>query len=101
MATPRFEIRNRAASEVSSPKIVVKNLNFYYGRHQALHRISMDLPERMVTALIGPSGCGKKTFLRTLNRMNDVIPTTRDEVDILLAGENIYAPGTAVVELRR
>ena len=101
MTTPRFEIRSRAALEVSAPKIIVKDLNFYYGRNQALHNISMDLPERIVTAFIGPSGCGKTTFLRTLNRMNDVIPGTRVEGEVLLDSENIYAPGTDVVDLRR
>ena len=99
--TPQFDIRNRAASASSAPKIVVKNLNFHYGRNQALHNISMDLPERMVTAFIGPSGCGKTTFLRTLNRMNDVIPGTRVEGEVLIDGENIYAPGADVVDLRR
>jgi phosphate transport system ATP-binding protein len=99
--TPHFDIRNRAASASSAPKIVVKNLNFYYGRNQALHNISMDLPERMVTAFIGPSGCGKTTFLRTVNRMNDVIPGTRVEGEVLIDGENIYAPGADVVDLRR
>jgi phosphate transport system ATP-binding protein len=55
----------------------------------------------MVTAFIGPSGCGKSTFLRTLNRMNDTIPGTRVEGEVLLDGEDIYAPGTDVVTLRR
>jgi phosphate transport system ATP-binding protein len=99
--TPQFDIRNPAASAPSAPKIVVKDLNFHYGRNQALHDISMDLPERMVTAFIGPSGCGKTTFLRTLNRMNDVIPGTRVEGEVLIDGENIYAPGADVVDLRR
>ena len=99
--TPQFDIRNRSASAPSAPKIVVKDLNFHYGRNQALHNISMDLPERMVTAFIGPSGCGKTTFLRTLNRMNDVIPGTRVEGEVLIDGENIYAPGADVVDLRR
>ena len=82
-------------------KISVKNLSFYYGRVQALHNISLEISERVVTAFIGPSGCGKSTFLRTLNRMNDVIPGTRAEGEILIDGQNIYAPVTDVVELRR
>ena len=101
MTTPQFDIRNPAASAPSVPKIVVKGLNFHYGRNQALHNISMDLPERMVTAFIGPSGCGKTTFLRTLNRMNDVIPGTHVAGEVLIDGENIYAPGADVVDLRR
>ena len=85
----------------SSTKISVRNLNFYYGDHQALFDISLDIQERVVTAFIGPSGCGKSTFLRTLNRMNDVIPGTRVAGQVLIDGHDIYAPGTDVVELRR
>jgi phosphate transport system ATP-binding protein len=82
-------------------KISVKDLNFFYGKAQALYDISLDIPERQVVAFIGPSGCGKSTFLRTLNRMNDTIPGTRAEGAVLIDGENIYAPGTDVVALRR
>src|SRR4029077_10274348 len=59
------------------------------------------IPANMVTAFIGPSGCGKSTFLRTLNRMNDIIPGTRVEGEILIDGRNIYDGGTDVVTLRR
>jgi phosphate transport system ATP-binding protein len=82
-------------------KIATRNLNFFYGKTQALHEISLQVPERIVMAFIGPSGCGKSTFLRTLNRMNDVIPGTRVEGEVLMDDRNIYAPGTDVVELRR
>ena len=53
--------------------IEVRNLNLYYGDHQALKNINMDIKKNSITAFIGPSGCGKSTFLRTLNRMNDLI----------------------------
>jgi len=82
-------------------KIVATNLNFYYGTFHALHDVALDLYENQVTALIGPSGCGKSTFLRCLNRMNDLIPQSRVEGEILLDGQNIYAPTVDVVELRR
>jgi phosphate transport system ATP-binding protein len=82
-------------------KISVRDMNFFYGRAQALHNISLGVPERMVMAFIGPSGCGKSTFLRTLNRMNDTIPGTRVEGRVEIDGRDIYAPGTDVVELRR
>jgi phosphate transport system ATP-binding protein len=82
-------------------KITVRDLNFYYGRVQALHNISLEIPERIVMAFIGPSGCGKSTFLRTLNRMNDVIPGTRVEGEVTIDGRDIYAPATDVVDLRR
>ena len=80
-------------------KISVRGLSFYYGTQQALFDVSLDIRERIVTAFIGPSGCGKSTFLRTLNRMNDVIPGTRVEGQILIDGHDIYAPGTDVVDL--
>jgi len=82
-------------------KISISNLNFFYGTAQALYEISLEIPERQVVAFIGPSGCGKSTFLRTLNRMNDTIPIARAEGTVLIDGENIYAPGTDVVALRR
>ena len=88
-------------SPAAATKISVRNLNFYYGRVQALFNISLDIQERVVTAFIGPSGCGKSTFIRTLNRMNDVIPGTRVDGEVIIDGHNIYAPGTDVVELRR
>lgn len=82
-------------------KISVSNLDFFYGKTQALHEISLKIPERVVMAFIGPSGCGKSTFLRTLNRMNDVIPGTRVAGEVLIDDRDIYAVGTDVVELRR
>jgi phosphate transport system ATP-binding protein len=57
--------------------------------------------EHQITALIGPSGCGKSTFLRALNRMNDIIPGARAEGEVMLDGQNIYAPGVDVVDLRK
>jgi phosphate transport system ATP-binding protein len=82
-------------------KIGVRDLDFYYGKTQALQSVSLRIPERIVMAFIGPSGCGKSTFLRSLNRMNDVIPGTRVEGEVLMDGVDIYRPGTDVVELRR
>jgi len=82
-------------------KISVSDLNFYYGKAQALHGISLEIPEREVIAFIGPSGCGKSTFIRTLNRMNDTIPNTRVEGDVLIDGKDINSPNTDVVALRR
>ena len=88
---------------VASPtvKITVRNFNFFYDKHQALHNISMDIRHRKVTALIGPSGCGKSTFLRTFNRMNDLIPLSKTEGKVLIDGKDIYSKDTDVVELRR
>lgn len=82
-------------------KISISNLDFFYGKAQALHDITLEIPERQIVAFIGPSGCGKSTFLRTLNRMNDTIPITSVKGSVTIDGENIYAAGTDVVELRR
>jgi phosphate transport system ATP-binding protein len=81
-------------------KIEVQHLDFYYRDFRALADISMSIDDRQITALIGPSGCGKSTFLRCLNRMNDTIPGTRVEGQVLLDGQDIYAPGMDVVDLR-
>ena len=100
---PRIEVPPSAPVQTSTgkAKVAVRNLDFFYGRAQALHDISIEIPERIVMAFIGPSGCGKSTFLRTLNRMNDVIPGTRVGGQVLIDDHDIYAPGTDVVELRR
>jgi phosphate transport system ATP-binding protein len=82
-------------------KISIENLDFFYGKDQALYNISLEIPERQVIAFIGPSGCGKSTFLRTLNRMNDTIPGARVTGKVMIDGDDIYAPGTDVVSLRR
>ena len=76
-------------------------MNFYYGEKRALDGISMRIHANRVTAFIGPSGCGKSTFLRTLNRMNDIIPGTRVEGQVLIDGRDVYGPGVDVVSLRR
>jgi phosphate transport system ATP-binding protein len=89
------------ARDEAQAKINVRDLNFFYGATQALFNISLRIPERIVMAFIGPSGCGKSTFLRTLNRMNDTIPGTRVTGEVLIDGEDIYAPGLNVVDLRR
>ncbi|HUS09680.1 MAG TPA: phosphate ABC transporter ATP-binding protein PstB [Pyrinomonadaceae bacterium] len=91
---------SRSADAASPAKISVRHLNFYYGRSQALFDISLEIPERIVTAFIGPSGCGKSTFLRTLNRMNDIIPGTRVEGEVLIDNTDVYGSETDVVDLR-
>jgi phosphate transport system ATP-binding protein len=101
-AAPKIEVRTSTPQPTTARvKVAVRDLNFFYGRVQALHDISLDIPERIVMAFIGPSGCGKSTFLRTLNRMNDVIPGTRVGGQVLIDDHDIYAAGTDVVALRR
>jgi phosphate transport system ATP-binding protein len=94
------------SSEIELPEknfceVKVEHLNFFYSGKQALFDINVAVKEKGVAALIGPSGCGKSTFLRVLNRMNDLVPGTRLEGKITVHGEDIYAPTTDVVELRK
>lgn len=81
--------------------ISVNGLAVYYGEKLAVRDISLDFKRHHITALIGPSGCGKSTLLRCLNRMNDLIPGARVEGSVTYNGENIYAPGTDPVDVRR
>jgi phosphate transport system ATP-binding protein len=85
----------------SSDKIIVRDLDFYYGAKRALEKINVTIPANRVTAFIGPSGCGKSTFLRTLNRMNDIITGSRVEGEVRIDGRDIYERGMDVVALRR
>jgi len=90
---------------MSAPELKVKvetrRLSFFYGAKQALRAVDLVCYANHVTAIIGPSGCGKSTLIRTINRMNDVIPGTRLEGTILIDGQDIHAPEVDVVELRR
>lgn len=82
-------------------KIDVKDLNFYYNEVIALKNINMTIGKNEVTALIGPSGCGKSTFIRVLNRMNDLIPGTRQEGEVIFDDQNIFDEAVDVVRLRK
>ncbi|MFA7229997.1 MAG: phosphate ABC transporter ATP-binding protein PstB [Victivallaceae bacterium] len=82
-------------------KISVRNLNFYYGDHQALFDNTLDILENRVTAVIGPSGCGKSTHLRSLNRIYELYREQRTEGEIILDNENILDKSVDVLELRR
>ena len=82
-------------------KIEIQNLNLHYGATHALKDVSMNIEEKAVTAFIGPSGCGKSTLLKCLNRMNDLVDNVRIEGEILLDGEDIYAPKVDTTILRK
>jgi phosphate transport system ATP-binding protein len=93
-----------AAEQTEAPQITidVRNLDFAYGSHQVLHKVSLEMPARAVTAFIGPSGCGKTTLLRCINRMNDLVDGARiTQGAIRLDGVDINAPEVDVVDLRR
>jgi phosphate transport system ATP-binding protein len=77
----------------------IKNMNLFYGEHQALKNINMDIPENEITALIGPSGCGKSSLLKSLNRMNDLVEDCKIDGEIKLFDEDIY--GNSDVNLLR
>ncbi|WP_017813755.1 MULTISPECIES: phosphate ABC transporter ATP-binding protein PstB [Paenibacillus] len=81
--------------------IRIEELNLYYEKHHALKNIGLTIQEKAVTAFIGPSGCGKSTLLRTLNRMNDMIPGTRIEGKVEIAGSDIYGDEVEVEDLRQ
>lgn len=77
------------------------NMDVYYGNFKAVKDVSLNFDFNEISALIGPSGCGKSTVLRSLNRMNDLIPTARVEGEVHYHGSNIYASGVDAVEVRR
>jgi phosphate transport system ATP-binding protein len=77
-----------------------RGVHAWFGKKHVLSDISLDFAAGTVTALIGPSGCGKSTYLRTLNRMHEFIPTAALAGEVLLDGEDIYAPGIDVTKIR-
>ena len=81
-------------------KMVLSNVDLYYGDFHALKNISLDIPENQITAFIGPSGCGKSTLLKSLNRMNDLVEGCKITGRFLLDGEDIYG-NMDVNELRK
>ncbi|MFT5121565.1 MAG: phosphate transport system ATP-binding protein [Kiritimatiellia bacterium] len=87
---------------IADPAIVTEGLELYYGgTAQALFGVEMRIPRNEVTAFIGPSGCGKSTLLRCFNRMNDLIDGVVIKGKVEIAGQNIYMPGTDIIQLRR
>ena len=77
------------------------NIHIYYGDFRAVKDVTLKFVPRQITALIGPSGCGKSTVLRAFNRMNDLVPTSRLEGEVLFQGKNIYDRDVDPVEVRR
>jgi phosphate transport system ATP-binding protein len=95
------EHREPGPNGVAIGTVAAEQFNFWYGPKQALFDIQLTLKPQSVTALIGPSGCGKSTFLRSINRLNDVIPDTKHGGAITIDGDDIYAAGIDVVNLRQ
>jgi len=84
-----------------NPKIRVQNVSYAYGGQPALRDVTLDVPANAVTVFFGPAGGGKTTLLRLINRLNDLVEGTQMSGAILLDGQDIYAPGTDVISLRR
>jgi phosphate transport system ATP-binding protein len=88
-------------TEAAGATIETHGASLYYGSYRAVKDISVRFAPRMATAIIGPSGCGKSTLLRTLNRINNRVPSFRVEGQITLDGVDVYAPNTDLADLRR
>ena len=81
--------------------ISLDKLNIYYGDFHAVVDVDLKFEKQRITAIIGPSGCGKSTVLRSINRMNELMPGTRTEGAVLFHGQNVYEPSVDPVELRK
>jgi phosphate transport system ATP-binding protein len=92
--------REPAVIEQTEPKVVVKDLRFYYKKFEALKGINLTLYDKRVTAFVGPSGCGKSTLLRVLNRIYELYPGQRATGEVLIDGRNILEPGQDLNLLR-
>ncbi len=93
--------RTTVTSDGQGHELETRNLAAFYGQTKAIEGISLKFRPNVITALIGPSGCGKSTLLRCLNRMHEVAKGAYATGDVLLDGQNIYAPGADPVRIRR
>ena len=103
-AIPKPDNKKAAPAAAASrpvPALSVKNLSVFFGKHQVLKSVSLNIEACAVTAIIGPSGCGKSTFLRSLNRMHELVATSRVEGDIRLFDQDIYGKDVEPVIVRR
>jgi len=95
-ATPAY-----VAVDIQDALIEARDLSIWYSKKQAIHKVNLKIPRHQVTAIIGPSGCGKSTVLRSINRMNDLIPYCRTQGQMIVDGEDAYGPNVDPVLLRR
>jgi phosphate transport system ATP-binding protein len=100
MQTPPSVSDHLTPAPSLNQKVLIRDVNFYYGAAQALKSINLTLCDKKVTAFIGPSGCGKSTLLRILNRIYELYPGQRATGEVLVDGENILAPGRDLNLLR-
>jgi phosphate transport system ATP-binding protein len=104
LSLPELAKRQEASPRPESPGSAIfdtKNVSIYYGSFRAVTDVSLSVYENEITAFIGPSGCGKTTVLRTLNRMNDLIPTARVEGEVHYRGQSLYASEVSATAVRR
>jgi phosphate transport system ATP-binding protein len=103
--TIRIASMPRAASTVAERDreyvVEMQDVSCYYGSFRAVRNVDVNVAKNEITALIGPSGCGKTTLLRTINRMNDLVPSYRSEGKILLDGQDLFAKSVDPVAVRR
>lgn len=104
--TPMAEVRRQEnvkleAQRQSEIAITVRGFNAYYGDHQVLKDVNLEIAEKQVQALIGASGCGKSTLIKWINRMNDLVPSARAEGVLQCSEQNLLSPQIDVVDLRR
>jgi phosphate transport system ATP-binding protein len=93
--------RDAMSAPTGTPVFDSKGVSIYYGSFRAVTDVSLTIYENEITAFIGPSGCGKTTVLRTLNRMNDLIPEARVEGDVHYRGVSLYGTGVSPIAVRR
>ncbi|NBU14610.1 MAG: ATP-binding cassette domain-containing protein, partial [Alphaproteobacteria bacterium] len=86
---------------VANGALEARNISAWFGERKVLDRVNLFMPPQSVTALIGPSGCGKSTFIRILNRMHELVPIAAMAGEVLLDGEDIYAPDRKLIDARR
>jgi phosphate transport system ATP-binding protein len=104
LALPELAKRRDASPRPETPGSTIfdtKNVSIYYGSFKAVTDVSLSVYENEITAFIGPSGCGKTTVLRTLNRMNDLIPSARVEGEVHYRGQSLYASEVSATAVRR
>jgi phosphate transport system ATP-binding protein len=80
--------------------IETRHLNIYYGDFKAVKDVNIQIPEKRITAIIGPSGCGKSTLLRAFNRMNELVPGSHIDGEVVFEGRNLYDRTVDPVEVR-
>jgi len=100
----RIESASRGTADEEPIEEIVfrlEDVTVSYGAKPAVRNVTLEVPARRITAIIGPSGCGKSTLIRTLNRMNDLIPDARVAGSVLYRGHDLYGESVDPVEVRR